>query len=59
MVGDNLGETAVAAWAELGIALAEASATLADNDRQKLAEVFSALSDSARELSTATTRNSE
>ena len=50
-VGDNLDEMAVAAWIELGIALADASAALADSDRQKLAAVLGSLSATAGELS--------
>jgi excisionase family DNA binding protein len=52
-VGGRLDEVAVAGWAQLGIALADATGALEDQDRRKLASDLGSLADASRGLSAA------
>jgi excisionase family DNA binding protein len=55
--GGDLDETGVAAWAELGIALSDASAALSDRDMQRLTSALDAVSAAAQALSAALNGN--
>jgi hypothetical protein len=49
-VGGDLDEMAVAAWTELGIALADASSALGEQDRTRLATALRSLAEAAQSL---------